>query len=231
MSVNLVELFRAPRVHESWIEHCPDIPRLLETVQPLIDAEVAAGHNILPAPEQVFRAFTMPIAAVRVLIIGQDPYPTPGHPVGLSFSVHPDVRPLPRSLTNIFRELSTDLGIPPAHSGDLTGWQEQGVMLLNRVLTVRAGQPGSHAGKGWEALTDAVVHALAQQPYPPVTILWGRQAQKVEQLVREAPVIASAHPSPLSASRGFFGSRPFSRTNALLQSRGQQPINWRLDTC
>jgi len=184
----------------------------------------------LPAGENVLRAFTYPFGAVRVLIVGQDPYPTPGHAVGLSFSVERDVRPVPRSLQNIYKELRDDLGIPVAPHGDLTAWAEHGVMLLNRVLTVKPGQAGSHRGIGWEVVTEAAIRALVARDQPLVAILWGRDAQSLAPMLGATPVIASAHPSPLSASGGFFGSRPFSRANAILESEGAEPINWALDT-
>lgn len=188
--------------------------------------ENAAGRGYLPAGANVLRAFTYPLSKVRVLIVGQDPYPTPGHPIGLSFAVDSDVRPLPRSLTNIYRELNDDLGIPPAEHGDLTAWSERGVMLLNRVLTVQRGLPASHRGKGWEAITDHAIRVLARRDQPLVGILWGRMAQELKPLLGATPVITSPHPSPLSASRGFFGSKPFSRTNALLVEQGAEPIDW-----
>jgi len=189
-------------------------------------AEVAEGRGYLPPGPLVLRAFTRPLADVRVLIVGQDPYPTPGHAVGLAFSVARDVRPLPRSLVNIYRELHTDLGIPPAPHGDLTGWFEQGVLLLNRALTVRPGAPGSHRGRGWEEVTSCAIEALAARGGPLVAILWGRDAQNLQPALRGVPCLASAHPSPMSADRGFFGSRPFSRANAALVAQGAEPIDW-----
>ena len=190
--------------------------------------ETNAGRHWLPAGGDVLRAFTTPFDAVKVLVVGQDPYPTPGHPIGLSFAVDPAVRPVPRSLANIYRELSDDLGVtPPAH-GDLRAWSDQGVLLLNRVLTVQAGEAGSHRGKGWEAVTDQAVRALVARGTPLVTVLWGAQAGSVRPLLGDTPVVASAHPSPLSASRGFFGSRPFSQVNALLESQGAPPVDWTL---
>lgn len=191
-------------------------------------AENAAGRRYLPAGDQVFRAFAEPLADVRVLIVGQDPYPTPGHPIGLSFAVAPEVRPLPRSLQNIYTELEADLGIPKAASGDLRPWAQQGVMLLNRCLTVAPGAPASHRGKGWEAITDRAIEALVERGGPLVAILWGRDAQALGPRLGDVPIIASPHPSPLSASRGFFGSRPFSRANAELESRGGRGVDWRL---
>lgn len=190
--------------------------------------ETAAGRHWLPAGGDVLRAFTSPFGAVKVLVVGQDPYPTPGHPIGLSFAVDPAVRPVPRSLANIYRELSDDVGVtPPAH-GDLRAWSDQGVLLLNRVLTVQAGEAGSHRGKGWEAVTDQAVRALVARGTPLVAVLWGAQAGSVRPLLGDTPVVASAHPSPLSASRGFFGSRPFSQVNALLESQSAPSVDWTL---
>lgn len=191
-------------------------------------AELSDGHSYLPAGPNVLRAFTFPLDKVRVLIVGQDPYPTPGHAVGLSFSVAPDVRPLPRSLDNIFKEYREDLGYPAPSTGDLTPWCEQGVMLLNRVLTVRPGTPASHRGKGWEAVTECAIRALVSRRRPLVAVLWGRDASTLKPMLEDTAVIESPHPSPLSASRGFFGSKPFSRANELLTQRGAEPIDWRL---
>ncbi|MFB2573089.1 uracil-DNA glycosylase [Micrococcus sp. IITD107] len=192
----------------------------------------AAGEHILPAPEHVLRSFRQPFDQVKVLVLGQDPYPTPGHPIGLSFAVDRDVRPLPRSLVNIYQELSTDLGIPPASHGDLTAWTEQGVLMLNRVLTVRAGAAASHRGIGWEQITQTAVEALAARGTPLVAILWGNDARKMAPVLRQGgatAIIESPHPSPLSAHRGFFGSRPFSRTNELLEQLGADPVDWRVE--
>lgn len=191
-------------------------------------AELAAGHRYLPAGPNVLRAFSFPFDRVRVLIVGQDPYPTPGHAVGLSFSVAPDVRPLPRSLDNIFKEYCEDLGYPKPSSGDLTPWAQQGVMLLNRVLTVRPGTPASHRGKGWEAVTERAIRALVARRQPLVAVLWGRDAATLKPMLEDTRTIESAHPSPLSASRGFFGSRPFSRANDLLEQMGAEIVDWRL---
>ncbi len=192
-------------------------------------AETQAGRRYLPEGRNVLRAFTRPLADVRVLIVGQDPYPTPGHPIGLCFAVERDVRPIPRSLQNIYRELRDDLGIAPAGHGDLSRWSDQGVLLLNRVLTVRAGSPGSHRGKGWEEVTELAIRALVARGTPLVALLWGRDAGTLRPLLGDTPVIASAHPSPLSASSGFFGSRPFSRANELLAAAGAEPVDWRVD--
>ena len=191
-------------------------------------AETAAGRGYLPSGANVLRAFTYPLADVRVLIVGQDPYPTPGHPIGLSFAVDPGVRPVPRSLQNIYKELHDDLGLPVPSNGDLTPWSRHGVMLLNRVLTVRAGASGSHRGIGWEAVTELAIRALVARGGPLVAILWGRDAGTLRPLLGKTPIIASAHPSPLSANNGFFGSRPFSRANELLVGMGAEPIDWAL---
>jgi uracil-DNA glycosylase len=191
-------------------------------------AETAAGRAYLPSGANVLRAFTYPFEDVRVLIVGQDPYPTPGHPIGLSFAVDPEVRPVPRSLQNIYRELHDDLGLPIPTNGDLTPWSRSGVMLLNRVLTVRAGASGSHRGIGWEQVTELAIRALVARGTPLVAILWGRDAGTLRPLLGDTPIVASAHPSPLSASSGFFGSRPFSRANELLRELGAEPIDWSL---
>ena len=212
-----------------WAEALEPVADQITEMGAFLRAEIAAGRTYLPAGANILRAFTEPLADVKVLITGQDPYPTPGHPVGLSFSVAPDVRPLPRSLTNIYAELQTDLDIPPATSGDLTPWAQQGVLLLNRVLTVRPGEAASHRGKGWEAVTEQAIRALVARERPLVAILWGRDAQSLRPLLGDTPVIESAHPSPLSASRGFFGSRPFSRADDLLSQQGPEPVDWRLN--
>jgi uracil-DNA glycosylase len=191
-------------------------------------AEIAAGRGYLPAGDQVLRAFQRPLADVKVLVVGQDPYPTPGHPVGLSFSVAADVRPLPPSLVNIFGELVDDLGVPGPSCGDLSPWADAGVLLLNRSLTVGPGRPNSHRGRGWEAVTQCAIRALVRRGGPLAAILWGRDAQTLAEVLGPVPSVASAHPSPLSAYRGFFGSRPFSRVNQLLVDQGGTPVEWRL---
>jgi uracil-DNA glycosylase len=213
----------------------PDWAAALEPVAPRIKrmgeflrGENTAGRGYLPAGENVLRAFRQPLADVRVLIVGQDPYPTPGHPVGLSFSVAPDVRRLPASLVNIFREYSDDLGYPRPSNGDLSPWTERGVMLLNRVLTVQPGKIGSHRGLGWEEVTEQAIRALAARGGPLVAILWGRDARNLAPLLDGVPLIESAHPSPNSADRGFFGSRPFSRANRMLEEHGAAPVDWKL---
>lgn len=190
--------------------------------------EAAAGRPYLPAGENVLRAFTRPFEQVRVLIVGQDPYPTPGNAIGLSFAVDRHVRPVPRSLVNIYRELHDDLGIPTPEHGDLSAWADQGVLLLNRVLTVRAGSAGSHRGRGWEAVTECAIRALVARDAPLVAVLWGRDAGTLRPLLGDTPIVASAHPSPLSARNGFFGSRPFSRVDELLVEAGSRPIDWAL---
>jgi uracil-DNA glycosylase len=190
--------------------------------------ELAAGRPYLPTGERIFRAFERPLADVRVLVVGQDPYPTPGHPIGLSFAVDADVRPIPRSLANIYQELRSDLGIATPPHGDLTAWADQGVMLLNRSLTVRPGEPASHRGRGWEEVTACAIDALARRGGACVAVLWGRDAQGLKPALGPVPWVESAHPSPLSASRGFFGSRPFSRVNALLTDQGCPPVDWSL---
>lgn len=217
-------------VETGWASALAPVADQVSQMGEFLRAEIAADRGYLPTGSHVLRAFTFPFAAVRVLIVGQDPYPTPGHAVGLSFSVAPDVRPLPRSLSNIYAEYSSDLGYPAPASGDLTPWAQRGVLLLNRVLTVRAGTPASHRGKGWEAVTECAIRALVARGEPMVAILWGRDAATLTPMLAEGrcAVIESAHPSPLSASRGFFGSRPFSRANELLAGMGAEPIDWRL---
>ncbi|MEG9227098.1 uracil-DNA glycosylase [Aeromicrobium sp. Sec7.5] len=212
-----------------WAEALAPVNDDIAAMGAYLREEISKGRRYLPDGEHVLRAFTRPLADVRVLITGQDPYPTPGHPIGLSFAVAPDVRPVPRSLQNIYTELQSDLGIAPAVHGDLTPWADQGVLLLNRVLTVRPGNPGSHRGKGWERVTEQAIRSVVDRGGPLVAILWGRDAQNLAPLLGEVPQIASPHPSPLSASRGFFGSRPFSRANDLLLAQGADPIDWRLD--
>jgi uracil-DNA glycosylase len=215
-------------VDTSWLPALEPQASTIASLGAFLRAEVAAGRGYLPAGENVLRAFRTPLDAVRVLIVGQDPYPTPGHAVGLSFSVAPEVRPLPKSLANIFAEYVDDLGLPYPSTGDLSPWAAHGVMLLNRVLTVQPGAPASHRGKGWETVTEAAISALATRGGPLVAVLWGRDAQSLGPLLGDVPQIASVHPSPLSASRGFFGSRPFSRANAALTDQGGGPVDWRL---
>jgi len=217
-------------VDAGWANALEPVGAQVAQMGEFLRTELADGRRYLPAGPNVLRAFTYPFDQVRVLIVGQDPYPTPGHAVGLSFSVAADVRPLPRSLDNIFTEYGKDLGHPPPASGDLTPWAERGVMLLNRVLTVRPGNPASHRGKGWEAVTECAIRALVAREQPLVAVLWGRDAATLKPMLDggHCTSIESVHPSPLSASRGFFGSRPFSRANQLLEKMGADPIDWRL---
>jgi uracil-DNA glycosylase len=215
-------------VADDWAEALAPVEGTIEAMGRFLREEVAAGRGYLPAGDHVLRAFQRPLADVRVLVVGQDPYPTPGHPVGLSFSVAPDVRPLPGSLTNIFKELVSDLGVPRPSCGDLSSWADHGVLLLNRVLTVQPGRPAAHRGKGWERVTDRAIAALAARGGPTAAILWGRDAQALKPSLGPIPWVESVHPSPLSASRGFFGSRPFSRVNDLVVRQGGEPVDWRL---
>jgi uracil-DNA glycosylase len=214
-----------------WAEALAPVDDRVATMGRFLREEIAAGRPYLPSGDHVFRAFRRPLADVRVLIVGQDPYPTPGHPIGLCFAVDAHVRPIPRSLANIYQELATDVGVTPPPHGDLTAWSDQGVMLLNRVLTVQSGLSASHRGKGWEHITACAISAVvrrSQAGTPIAAILWGRDAQTLKPHLGPIPWVESAHPSPLSASRGFFGSRPFSRVNQLLVARGGYPVDWSL---
>ncbi|WP_218120299.1 uracil-DNA glycosylase [Actinopolyspora mzabensis] len=215
-------------VEPGWAEALAPVSDRIADMGDFLRSEVAAGREYLPAGENVLRAFQQPFRDVRALIVGQDPYPTPGHPVGLSFSVAPDVDPVPRSLANIFREYCDDLGHPHPSNGDLTPWSERGVLLLNRALTVQPGKSASHRGKGWEEVTDQAIKALAQRSEPLVAILWGRDARSLRPLMPGVECVESPHPSPMSADRGFFGSRPFSRANEMLRGLGAEPIDWKL---
>ncbi|WP_125610108.1 uracil-DNA glycosylase [Specibacter cremeus] len=217
-------------VSPDWAAALAPVADRLRALGAMVRREYDAGTPSLPAPANVLRAFSTPLSAVRVLIVGQDPYPTPGHAVGLAFSVDRRTRPLPRSLVNIYQELQADVGVAPAPHGDLTAWAGQGVLLLNRVLTVTPGATGSHRRRGWEEVTEAAIRAVAGRGLPLVSVLWGKDAQAVAPLLDGTAVISSAHPSPLSASRGFFGSRPFSRVNELLAAQGAAPIDWALPT-
>lgn len=228
MPKSLAELAADGLIDPGWAEALAPVQPLISELGDRLRAEHAAGRGYLPAGPNVLRAFQRPLSGVRVLITGQDPYPTPGHPIGLSFAVDPHVRPIPRSLANIYKERLDDLGIPPAPHGDLSAWSDQGVLLLNRVLTVRPGTPASHRGWGWEKVTELAIRTLVEREQPLVAILWGSDARGLKPLLGGTPVIESAHPSPLSASRGFFGSRPFSRANALLEAQGAAPIDWRV---
>jgi uracil-DNA glycosylase len=228
MAATLPELASAGLIDPGWAEALAPVAPRIAAMGDYLRAEVAAGRGYLPAGDRVLRAFQAPVADVRVLIVGQDPYPTPGHPIGLSFAVERHVRPLPRSLQNIYRELRDDLGVEPPEHGDLGAWSRAGVMLLNRCLTVRPGAPASHRGAGWEEVTDHAIRTLVARGTPLVAILWGRDAQGLAPLLGDTPRIESVHPSPLSASRGFFGSKPFSRANALLAAQGGEAVDWRL---
>lgn len=220
-------------VESGWVRALKPVEQRIADMGDMLRGELEAGRSYLPSGENVLRAFGRPFENVRVLIVGQDPYPTPGHAVGLSFSVAPDVRPVPRSLANIFKEYSDDLGYPTPTTGDLTPWADQGVLLLNRVLTVEPGLAASHRKKGWEAVTEQAIRALVAREAGEhsaglVAVLWGRDAATLKPMLGSTPYVESAHPSPLSASRGFFGSKPFSRTNELLAAGGHEPIDWRL---
>lgn len=228
MARSLPELAADGLIDPGWAAALEPVAGDIAALGERLRAEVAAGRRYLPEGERVLRAFQRPLDRVRVLIVGQDPYPTPGHPIGLSFAVDAHVRPLPRSLANIYRELDDDLGIPPAPHGDLSRWSDQGVMLLNRVLTVAPGAPASHRGWGWEKVTEHAIRTLVARDEPLVAVLWGNDARNLRPLLGDTPVVESPHPSPLSASRGFFGSRPFSRVNALLQEQGADPVDWRI---
>lgn len=221
----------ADLVHPTWAEALAPVEDDVHRMGEFLRAELESGRPYLPAGEHVLRAFERPLDAVRVLIVGQDPYPTPGHAVGLSFSVAPDVTPVPKSLINIYKEMQTDLGLPTPSNGDLSPWAAQGVLLLNRVLTVRPGASASHRGKGWEKVTSCAIDALARAHaagQPLVAILWGRDARSLAPALGDMPTVESAHPSPLSAHSGFFGSRPFSRANDLLSKQGADPVDWKL---
>jgi uracil-DNA glycosylase len=215
-------------VEPGWAEALAPVAERIAGMGDFLRTEIAAGRTYLPSGPNVLRAFQQPFHEVRVLIVGQDPYPTPGHAVGLSFSVAPEVRPLPGSLENIFREMNADLGLPRPSNGDLTPWTRQGVLLLNRALTTAPRKPAAHRGKGWEEVTEQAIKALVARGKPLVSVLWGRDARNLRPLLGDLPAIESAHPSPMSADRGFFGSRPFSRTNELLVRQGAEPIDWRL---
>jgi len=228
MAKTLPELAAAGLIDPGWAEALAPVAGDIAAMGERLRAEVAQGRGYLPAGERVLRAFQRPLDRVRVLVVGQDPYPTPGHPIGLSFAVDAHVRPLPRSLQNIYRELQDDLGIQPAPHGDLSAWSDQGVMLLNRVLTVRPGEPASHRGWGWEKVTEHAIRTLVAREAPLVAVLWGNDARGLKPMLGATPVVESPHPSPLSASRGFFGSRPFSRVDALLEQQGAAPVDWRI---
>ena len=215
-------------VAPDWAEALAPVDEQIAAMGRFLREEVAAGRGYQPAGDLVFRAFRRPLSDVRVLIVGQDPYPNPTHPIGLSFAVERHVWPLPPSLVNIYVELRDDLGIVPPRHGDLSAWADQGVMLLNRSLTVRPNDSNSHQGKGWEAITERAITALAERGGPAAAILWGKQAQSLKPLLGDVPSVESVHPSPLSARRGFFGSKPFSSANRLLEEQGAEPVDWSL---
>jgi uracil-DNA glycosylase len=215
-------------VEPGWAQALAPVAERIAAMGDFLRAEVAAGRRYLPAGENILRAFTQPCAGVRGVIVGQDPYPTPGHPIGLSFAVERHVRPIPRSLQNIYKELRSDLDVTPPEHGDLTSWTQHGVLLLNRCLTVAPGTSAAHRGKGWEQVTDQAIRALVDRGTPLVAILWGRDAQSLAPQLGAVPRIESAHPSPMSADRGFFGSKPFSRANVLLVEQGADPVDWQL---
>lgn len=210
---------------EDWAVALAPVEEQIRAMGDFLRAEHAAGHRTFPPAGDIFNAFRRPMSQVKVLIIGQDPYPTPGNAMGLSFSVHRGM-PIPRSLSNIYQELQDDLGIEPAPHGDLSCWADEGVMLMNRVLSVRESDAGSHRGKGWEQITECAIRALVAREQPLVGLLWGADARKCAPMLRPYPSVESAHPSPLSAHRGFFGSRPFSTVNSLLVQQGAEPVDW-----
>ncbi|MDT0408193.1 MULTISPECIES: uracil-DNA glycosylase [unclassified Streptomyces] len=215
-------------VEAGWAEALAPVAGRIAAMGEFLRGEIAAGRTYLPAGKNILRAFQQPLDEVKVLIVGQDPYPTPGMAIGLSFAVAPEVRRLPGSLVNIYRELQADLGVPQPSNGDLTPWTRQGVLLLNRALTTAPGSPAAHRGKGWEEVTEQAIRALVARGKPLVSILWGRDARNLRPHLGDYPAIESAHPSPMSADRGFFGSRPFSRANDLLLKQGAQPVDWSL---
>ncbi|HSA48989.1 MAG TPA: uracil-DNA glycosylase [Yinghuangia sp.] len=216
-------------VEAGWAKALEPVADNIAAMGDFLRREIAEGRSYVPAGANILRAFQQPFDDVRVLIVGQDPYPTPGHAIGLSFAVAPEVHPLPPSLINIFRELTTDLGLPMPSNGDLTPWTRQGVLLLNRALTTAPRKPGAHRDKGWEPVTEQAIRALVERGKPMTAILWGRDARNLRPLLGSSvPAVESAHPSPMSANGGFFGSRPFSRTNSMLQQMGAEPIDWRL---
>jgi uracil-DNA glycosylase len=206
------------RVHSSWLPVLDPLRGQINEILKGIDSE-----TVTPAPDLIFRAFSISLDDVRCVIIGQDPYPTAGHAHGLAFSTDSHVRPLPKSLHNIFLERESDLGISPTSNGDLSAWSAQGVMLLNRVLTTEVGIANAHSTVGWQKITEAVARELGGRDV--VAILWGNQAQELSSYFTYR--VESAHPSPLSSYRGFFGSKPFSRVNEILASQGKRPIVWK----
>ena len=221
------------KLDQSWLTHMGDEFEMpyMQTLKQFLEDEQSQGKTILPPNSNWFNALnTTPFDDAKVVILGQDPYPTQGHAHGLCFSVMPDVKPLPKSLLNINKELMTDLNIDNSHTGYLQPWAQQGVLMINAVLTVEEGNANSHQGKGWETFTDRIIQTLNDEKENIVFILWGAYAQKKGQHIDTSKhkIIKSAHPSPLAAYRGFWGSKPFSQTNQFLEESGQAPINWQL---
>ncbi len=211
------------QMHPTWQAALADTREQLL----MLEMKIIDGRESAPIPQRVMRVFQKSMDDAKVLIVGQDPYPKAGHAIGLSFAVEQGTHPLPRSLQNMMTELHDDLGATVSNRGDLTRWVAQGVMLMNRHLTVPIGKAGGHMDIGWDAFTDKAVAALADRRGSKlVAILWGKEAQSLGALLGQAQVIKSAHPSPLSAARGFFGSKPFSKANAALRSVGQMPVDW-----
>lgn len=222
---------KAINIGDSWLEAVGDEfeQSYMQELKQFLQTEKDQKKTILPHSSLWFNALrTTPLHKVRAVIIGQDPYPTIGHPHGLCFSVMPDVKPIPKSLVNIYKELQDDLGVDNFHTGYLQSWAEQGVLLLNSVLTVEAGNSASHRGKGWETFTDKVIAAINEQTDHVVFILWGKYAQDKGAMIDTSRhlIIKSPHPSPLSAHRGFFGTKPFSKTNDYLSAKGKPTIDW-----
>jgi len=211
------------QMHPSWRQALAGQRDLLDQ----IEAAVSTDAAVTPALPMVMRAFEQSVDSVRVLLVGQDPYPSAGHAIGLSFAVAPEVSPLPRSLQNMMRELRDDLGRDVSNGGDLQRWASQGVMLLNRHLTTSFGTSAAHFDAGWSRFTDAAITVLNRaRGRKMVAILWGNEAMTLQRLLTDVQVVSSAHPSPLSARRGFFGSKPYSKTNEALKFVGEQPIDW-----
>lgn len=228
-TLTLEKLAQQNLIDISWVRVLAPVQEILDDIFQELQRELSRGVKVIPPLPHIMRAFQLPFDLVKVVIVGQDPYPSPGDAVGLSFSVSPEQRVLPRSLKNIFTELSSDMGVQKPACGDLSPWVEQGVMLLNRVLTVRPGEAGSHRGLGWEDVTECALRALDNRSdQGVVAVLWGNDAQTAQSFLPHSTVISSAHPSPLSASRGFFGSQPFSKTNEALAGLGKTPIHWAL---
>lgn len=221
------------QIDHSWLPYLePEFSKTyMQQLKAFLLAEKDQGKQILPNSNNWFNGLnSTPLDKVKVVILGQDPYPTPGHAHGLCFSVQPSVKPLPKSLLNINKELEEDLGINNQHTGYLQPWAEQGVLMINAVLTVEAGQANAHQNKGWEKFTDTIIATVNEHMTNTVFILWGAYAQKKGKMINRQKhlVIESPHPSPLSAYRGFFGSKPFSKTNQYLQQHHKTPINWQL---